>query len=102
MAKFASIHTNVKVVETTRCSVSQAEIALYDNNNDVQDAVNALLENNYPDENVWKQQKSRKARRAEAEERTVDKADASYRNRPNSTRAFNASGERCVLLHPIL
>uniref|UniRef100_A0A1I8EHS3 UBA domain-containing protein n=1 Tax=Wuchereria bancrofti TaxID=6293 RepID=A0A1I8EHS3_WUCBA len=80
-----------KVVETTRCTVSQAEIALYDNNNDVQEAVNAILEDNYPDENVWKEQKSRRAKRAEAEELKHEESN-SHRNRINSTRTSNNFG----------
>ncbi|MCP9260408.1 hypothetical protein DINM_003760 [Dirofilaria immitis] len=78
-----------KVVETTRCSISQAEIALYDNNNDVQEAVNAILEDNYPDENVWKEQKSRRAKRAEAEELKHEESNSSHRNRISSTRSNN-------------
>ncbi|OZC12377.1 hypothetical protein X798_00008 [Onchocerca flexuosa] len=78
-----------KVVETTRCTVSQAEIALYDNNNDVQEAVNAILEDNYPDENVWKEQKSRRAKRAEAEELKHEESNSSHRNRANNTKSNN-------------
>uniref|UniRef100_A0A915Q3U9 GBF-interacting protein 1 N-terminal domain-containing protein n=1 Tax=Setaria digitata TaxID=48799 RepID=A0A915Q3U9_9BILA len=81
-----------KVVETTRCTVSQAEIALYDNNNDVQEAVNAILEDNYPDENVWKEQKSRRAKRAEAEELKHEESNSSHRNRINITRSSNNFG----------
>ncbi|KAL3998680.1 hypothetical protein ACH3XW_16010 [Acanthocheilonema viteae] len=81
-----------KVVETTRCTVSQAEIALYDNNNDVQEAVNAILEDNYPDENVWKEQKSRRAKRAEAEELKHEESNSSHRNRINNARSSNNSG----------
>lgn len=80
-------------METTRCTVSQAEIALYDNNNDVQEAVNAILEDNYPDENVWKEQKSRRAKRAEAEELKNEESN-SHRNRNNNTRLSNNFG--CV------
>uniref|UniRef100_A0A158Q730 Protein lingerer n=1 Tax=Elaeophora elaphi TaxID=1147741 RepID=A0A158Q730_9BILA len=80
-----------KVVETTRCTVSQAEIALYDNNNDVQEAVNAILEDNYPDENVWKEQKSRRAKRAEAEELKHEESN-SHRNRINNSRSSNNFG----------
>ncbi|VDK77880.1 unnamed protein product [Litomosoides sigmodontis] len=81
-----------KVVETTRCTVSQAEIALYDNNNDVQEAVNAILEDNYPDENVWKEQKSRRAKRAEAEELKHEESNSSHRNRVNNARSMNNFG----------
>ncbi|VDN03880.1 unnamed protein product [Thelazia callipaeda] len=80
-----------KVVETTRCTVTQAEIALYDNNNDVQEAVNAILEDNYSDENVWKEQKSRRAKRAEAEELKHEELNA-HRNRLNSGRSSNNFG----------
>lgn len=79
-------------METTRCTVSQAEIALYDNNNDVQEAVNAILEDNYPDENVWKEQKSRRAKRAEAEESKHEELNSSHRNRINNTRSSNNFG----------
>lgn len=80
------------MVETTRCSVSQAEIALYDNNNDVQEAVNAILEDNYPDENVWKEQKSRRAKRAEAEELKNEESNSSHRNRINNARPSSNFG----------
>ncbi|VDN30615.1 unnamed protein product [Gongylonema pulchrum] len=84
-----------QVVETTHCTVNQAEIALYDNNNDVQEAVNAILEDNYPDENVWQEQKSRRAKRAEAAEEMNknEESNSSHRNRTtNSTRGTNNYG----------
>uniref|UniRef100_A0A0M3JTW3 Protein lingerer n=1 Tax=Anisakis simplex TaxID=6269 RepID=A0A0M3JTW3_ANISI len=81
-----------KVIETTRCTVSQAEIALYDTDNNVEEAVNAILEETYSDESVWKEQKSRRAKRAEAEERAEEFSSA-YRNRNHLTRnANNFSG----------
>ncbi|KHN83189.1 Ubiquitin-associated protein 2 [Toxocara canis] len=81
-----------KVVETTRCTVSQAEIALYDTDNNVEEAVNAILEETYSHENVWKEQKSRRAKRAEAEERAEELSSA-HRNRNHLTRsASNFAG----------
>uniref|UniRef100_A0A9J2P4J5 UBA domain-containing protein n=1 Tax=Ascaris lumbricoides TaxID=6252 RepID=A0A9J2P4J5_ASCLU len=77
-----------KVVETTRCTVSQAEIALYDTDNNVEEAVNAILEEAYSDESVWKEQKSRRAKRAEAEERAEELSSA-HRNRNHLTRSAN-------------
>lgn len=68
--KFAT--RNFQVVETTHCTENDAEIALFDTDNNVEAAVNAILENVYSGKNVWMEQKSRKAKRAEAEERTDD------------------------------
>uniref|UniRef100_A0A183U6W2 Ras-associating domain-containing protein n=1 Tax=Toxocara canis TaxID=6265 RepID=A0A183U6W2_TOXCA len=77
-----------KVVETTCCTVNQAEIALYDADNNVEAAVNAILEEIYSYENVWKEHKSRRARRAQAEQRTEHSACA-HRNRNHLTRTVN-------------
>ncbi|GMT28525.1 hypothetical protein PFISCL1PPCAC_19822 [Pristionchus fissidentatus] len=55
-----------KVIETTRCSVSQAEVALLDNENDVQSAVLYILDRN-GQVDCWTEQKSRKAKKEEQE-----------------------------------
>ncbi|GMR53611.1 hypothetical protein PMAYCL1PPCAC_23806, partial [Pristionchus mayeri] len=55
-----------KVIETTRCSSSQAEVALLDNENDVQRAVLYILDRN-GEVDCWTEQKSRKAKKEEAE-----------------------------------
>uniref|UniRef100_A0A183U442 CID domain-containing protein n=1 Tax=Toxocara canis TaxID=6265 RepID=A0A183U442_TOXCA len=77
-----------KVVETTCCTVNQAEIALYDAANNVEGAVNAILEEIYSYENVWKEHKSRRARRAQAEQRT-EHSSCAHRNRNHLTRTVN-------------
>lgn len=49
-----------KVMETTRCSQTVAEIALYDTDNNVEAAVDAILEKSLSDD--WQKQKSRKTK----------------------------------------
>ncbi|MFH4978498.1 hypothetical protein AB6A40_005207 [Gnathostoma spinigerum] len=79
-----------KVTETTQCTTGQAETALYDADYNVEVAVNAILEQSYPDENVWTEQKSRKTRRAEAEERAEAEQLANQRSRNYTARAQNS------------
>lgn len=50
------------MIETTRCSSSQAEVALLDNENDVQRAILYILDRNGEVE-CWTEQKSRKAKK---------------------------------------
>uniref|UniRef100_A0A0N5AX74 Protein lingerer n=1 Tax=Syphacia muris TaxID=451379 RepID=A0A0N5AX74_9BILA len=76
-----------KVVETTRCTVAQAEIALYDADNNVEVAVNAILEDTYTDDNVWKEQKSRRSKRQENEEKNEE-----YSSNQRNTRSYQNRG----------
>eukprot|EP00080_Pristionchus_pacificus_P005592 PDM65612.1 pqn-59 [Pristionchus pacificus] len=60
----ASLQKLIK--KTTRCSSSQAEVALLDNENDVQRAILYILDRN-GEVDCWTEQKSRKAKKEEAE-----------------------------------
>lgn len=54
-----------KVIELTRCTQSQAEVALIDSEGNVTDAVSRLLDN--PEELVlWSQQQGNKAKKTKA------------------------------------
>lgn len=79
-------------METTRCTVAQAEIALFDADNNVEEAVNAILEDTYTDANVWKEQKSRKSKRQDAEEKNDD-----FSSNPRNTRTHPSRGVNSML-----
>lgn len=56
------------MIETTRCSQSQAELALYDNDNDLAAAVDYILEHAAEAE-CWTEQKSKKEKKKDEDER---------------------------------
>ena len=98
---FCLVHNKIgfKVVETTRCSIAQAEIALYDADNNVEEAVNAILEDTYTDSNVWKEQKSRKAKKQDCDEKNEELVGA-HRNDNRShppTRGTNYTNTGSLL-----
>lgn len=53
------------MVELTKCSTEDAEFALHENDNDVDQAVIAILER--PDVNVWKEHKRKQQKKVEKE-----------------------------------
>ena len=58
------------MIELTRCTVSQAELALLDNNNDASAAVEWIFDNGGKVD-VWTEQKSRKQKKEEAEKEKI-------------------------------
>lgn len=69
-----------KVIETTRCTQARAELALYDNDNDLAAAIDYILEHGSEIES-WTEQKSKKDRKKEEEERRPIRGQPSSRGR---------------------
>ncbi|VDO37344.1 unnamed protein product [Haemonchus placei] len=85
---FASI-----VIETTRCTQARAELALYDNDNDLAAAIDYILEHGSEIES-WTEQKSKKDKKKEEEEKRPARGQPSTRGRgsfPNSSTAVHFS-----------
>ncbi|CAJ0919064.1 unnamed protein product, partial [Mesorhabditis belari] len=82
-----------KVIETTLCTKAQAEIALFDNDNDADAAVLQILEN--PDLN-WTEQKNKKDKKKEDENVKPVRGQSSTRGRSGQTREWTdrANGNR--------
>ena len=77
-----------KIMETTRCTSAQAEVALFDNENDVGRAVEYILDRNGEVE-CWTESKSRKAKKEEVEKIAAASARRGGRGAVSSaTRAF--------------
>uniref|UniRef100_A0A1I7RKZ6 Ubiquitin-associated protein 2 n=1 Tax=Bursaphelenchus xylophilus TaxID=6326 RepID=A0A1I7RKZ6_BURXY len=77
------------IVETTRCTHEEAELALFDAGNDVQVAVNKILESSNLD--TWSHQKNKKdKKKLEAEEKKAQNRNGQYRRGP---RPQNGNGE---------
>ncbi|CAI4220871.1 unnamed protein product [Auanema sp. JU1783] len=73
-----------EVIETTRCSQAQAELALYDNDNDLAAAVDYILEHASEVES-WTEQKSKREKKKEEEERRPTRGYSSNRGRGGFT-----------------
>ncbi|CAD5206329.1 unnamed protein product [Bursaphelenchus okinawaensis] len=69
-----------RIVEATKCTVEQAEIALYDSNNDVQEAVNKILESSNLD--TWVQQRSKKDKKKAEEEKKLQIRNGQFKRGP--------------------
>ncbi|KAK6030683.1 hypothetical protein OSTOST_03172, partial [Ostertagia ostertagi] len=68
------------VIETTRCTQARAELALYDNDNDLAAAIDYILEHGSEIES-WTEQKSKKDKKKEEEEKRPVRGQPSTRGR---------------------
>ncbi|PIO72578.1 hypothetical protein TELCIR_05481 [Teladorsagia circumcincta] len=69
-----------RVIETTRCTQARAELALYDNDNDLAAAIDYILEHGSEIES-WTEQKSKKDKKKEEEEKRPARGQPSTRGR---------------------
>lgn len=69
-----------QVIETTRCTQARAELALYDNDNDLAAAIDYILEHGSEIES-WTEQKSKKDKKKEEEEKRPARGQPSTRGR---------------------
>lgn len=69
-----------QVIETTRCTQARAELALYDNDNDLAAAIDYILEHGSEIES-WTEQKSKKDKKKEEEEKRPARGQSSTRGR---------------------
>ncbi|KAL6732251.1 hypothetical protein Aduo_003029 [Ancylostoma duodenale] len=69
-----------RVIETTRCTQARAELALYDNDNDLAAAIDYILEHGSEIES-WTEQKSKKDKKKEEEEKRPARGQSSTRGR---------------------
>ncbi|VDM53580.1 unnamed protein product [Angiostrongylus costaricensis] len=69
-----------RVIETTRCTQARAELALYDNDNDLAAAIDYILEHGSEIES-WTEQKSKKDKKKEEEEKRPTRGQPSTRGR---------------------
>ncbi|KAJ1370086.1 hypothetical protein KIN20_031735, partial [Parelaphostrongylus tenuis] len=69
-----------RVIETTRCSQARAELALYDNDNDLAAAIDYILEHGSEIE-AWTEQKSKKDKKKEEEDKRPTRGQPSTRGR---------------------
>ncbi|VDO87272.1 unnamed protein product, partial [Heligmosomoides polygyrus] len=76
--KFLSVLSDV--IETTRCTQARAELALYDNDNDLAAAIDYILEHGSEIES-WTEQKSKKDKKKEEEEKRPARGQPSTRGR---------------------
>ncbi|KJH42743.1 hypothetical protein DICVIV_11267 [Dictyocaulus viviparus] len=70
----------IQVIETTRCTQARAELALYDNDNDLAAAIDYILEHGSEIES-WTEQKSKKDRKKDEEEKRPIRGQQSTRGR---------------------
>ncbi|KHJ93404.1 hypothetical protein OESDEN_06685 [Oesophagostomum dentatum] len=69
-----------RVIETTRCTQARAELALYDNDNDLAAAIDYILEHE-SETDSWTEQKSKKDKKKEEEEKRPPRGQSSTRGR---------------------
>ncbi|KAK6731548.1 hypothetical protein RB195_007792 [Necator americanus] len=69
-----------RVIETTRCTQARAELALYDNDNDLAAAIDYILEHGSEIES-WTEQKSKKDKKKEEEDKRPARGQSSARGR---------------------